>query len=216
MKSPINLCMLAILCMLTYTSRAQEYDVGSTSKESLVATLEDDNSLLIVTDYFVIKFPSTMEYPEIKEVDVLTDGVLDMELWVIYASDMFEREFTIYPLVEDLQINGVEQQCSSTLLFNEDGSGATWSIDDVDVAESEWNEIEQLDEFTYLTLSTYDFEFSLSEESYIAAEEYIANKEIETSYSLVPIENRLRIFWNQEGDGDESLFEINFTLVQGD
>ncbi len=187
-------------------------------KDSLVAELKDENSLLIITDQFIIKVPGSMDYPLGKTADnIIKNNIIDIDLAIIYCSDMFGKELFFYPLNKDLKIVKIEQQYSSTLFFNEDGSGGTWTIEDVDEVHTDWIDIEQIDKLIFKTLSQNTFSETkpeISENSYAVAEEYISTREIPTIYSEYASSNKLKVFWKTAEN--ESEFIINFALLQGD
>lgn len=231
MKSQLIIFLALLLsvysCQNTSNSNSGSNDIETVvsevssdfnNKDSLLIQLADDNSLLIITDLFLIKFPGTMDYPLTKEVDNITEtSTIDIKLFVIYCSEMFQTEFTFYPLIEDIEITKIEQQYSSTLFFSEDGSGGTWEIDEVSEVSSDWLVVEQLDEYIFRTLSTEvldETKSEISEKSFAVADEYIQNSEVTASYFEASTVNRLKIFWKTaEGDYE---FIINFVLQQGD
>lgn len=159
-----------------------------------------------------------MDYPLTNEVDDVVDvQTIDIELFVMYCSEMFQTGFMFYPLIENLEITKIEQQYSSTLFFSEDGSGGTWEIDEVKEVSSDWLVIEQLDDYSFSTLSTDELNEAkpeISEKSFALADKYIQDSEVSDSYFEASTVNRLKIFF-KTGEGDFE-FSINFVLQQGD
>lgn len=190
----------------------------------------DANALIVKLPYFAVKIlgfygaeedvtPEGYEEFNTDKSDILDDITLNYLLWDFMGpfGDIFEADLIIVPEKRDFGIIRIEQQYSTDVLFNEDGSGGVWSIGGVEGMSSEWMEIEEIESNYYKTLSEKALATTkpdVSEESIEHANKYIGSREIPTTYDEYVSNVQIRITWEAESDTFETI--LNFDMEYGD
>ena len=207
------------------TENNTEEEVIEESPESTQVTEEkstpmevEANTVLIKLPAFSVKFANSVdESILVDKSDLMESAEINIELFLMYSSELFNADFSIVPGDQEFTIDKIEQQYATTLFFNEDGSGGTWTIEGVETVYSDWYEIFK-DEAGFYTTFGADYmaetKPEISEESYNKAEEFIANKEVETTFSEYTANNILTIFWTANEQAYETT--LNFSLLHGD
>jgi len=195
-----------------------EADSEINPNEEVTLAQEDNHSIIIKFSLFSFIIPDGAEEGYTKDFsDDENMNEINLELFLMYETDAFSTNIRIESHQEDFRIIRIEQQSSTNLFFNEDGSGGTWTIEGVEPVFSEWMEIEQIDEDLYFSLSAEELEYSqpeISEESYMAAEENVSAAVIPTTYMEHPEENNFKIIWETDDKEGETI--IRFVLLHGD
>ena len=208
------------------TDNSTEEEVIEESAENTQVTEEEQskpieieaNTVLIKLPAFSVKFANSVdESILVDKSDLMESAEIDIELFLMYASELFNAEFSIVPGDQEFTIDKIEQQYATTLFFNEDGSGGVWTIEGIDVAFSDWYEILK-DEAGFYTTFGADYmaetKPEISEESYNKAEEFISGKEVETTYTEYSSNNILKITWSANNQTYETT--LNFFMTYGD
>jgi len=185
----------------------------------VLVSLKDTHTMNIDFPMFTVLLPKLF-YEEVAIDSVVSrenDSLLSIELFQMFNADLVNSPFSIVLNNKDLTELRVEQQYSSTLFFNEDGSGGVWTIEDVEKIQSSWVELTDKGDFNYQTFSndTSLFEFpEMNKESIIAAEVYKTSREWPTEYWEEVYENSLRFSWIEGGKKEQ--FIVCFHLILGD
>ena len=196
-----------------------EADPLEDSEAADAEAIVEDYSLIYTLPDFTFSIPDGAETGYTKDLtDQRIDGEYLAELFLMYETDAFGADFRIYSDKSGFRVIKIEQQASSNLFFNEDGSGGTWTIDGVDAVVSDWMELEhQEDGITFHSLSFEELESSMpdfSVASYENADNNIAEAQISTTYMAQPSVNKFRITYETDLQVGETV--IAFNLLHGD
>lgn len=212
---------LLILLMAVRLSFSDEQDI-----EDLIP---EKNTLTVILPYFTFvmpKFYEGEENPQEGSSDFMTDisavmndTILHYVLWGFIGRDgeLFNNDVYIVNQHAQHEILSVEQRYTTTLLFNEDGSGGVWGIAEINGVESEWLAIDKINEAHFRTLDrpTFDRESSSFNDEQIAiADAYVAKRDVPTTYWEDIIEIALRIQWRADGKTIGTI--LSFEIWMGD
>ena len=188
-----------------------------------------DNVLYAVLPEFDVKLNDFYygEEPPSEDVDLFTadhssdEGNIDLNYTTggIYGASgsPFSNNLKIVPGDKDFEIIKVEQQYTTTLFFNEDGSGGVFSIQGVDETTSDWVSLKSSDKYNYKTLSKSEmkkFKKPISEKSISAAKKYVSSHGGNVGYSEDVVDAKLRI--TSRAGGRERVTTLNFDFEYGD
>lgn len=189
-----------------------------------------EDTLTVLTPYFTVMIPDFYEsekgvtpsgydslYTDIS--DIMEDTQLNYMLWDFLGpyGEVFNTDIYIISDRADFCILRIEQQFSTSILFNEDGSGGVWSIVGLENTVSDWMPVIKINDGHYKTLSEDELAGSkttLPEETIERAEEYINSRQIPTIYDEYVISAGIRIIWTADADTFETL--LNFDYEYGD
>lgn len=107
----------------------------------------------------------------------------------------------------------VEQQYSTTLFFNEDGSGGVYTIGDIGDNTSEWVALKQKDRNKYATLSQQEmskYKKPVSESDKKRAEEYKRENDVSVTYKEYVDNVKFRISYTAGGENETAVIQFNF------
>jgi hypothetical protein len=189
-----------------------------------------EDTLTVILPYFTIKMPDFYEgeegitpsgsdslYTDIS--DIKDNSRLNYSLWDFLGpyGDVFDADLYIISDNTDFRISRIEQQYTTDIRFNEDGSGGVWSISGLENTTSEWMLIHKVDDGHYVTLGEGELaevKPALSEATINEAETYIGSRQIPTTYDEYVANVGIRIIWSVDSDTFETL--LNFDYEYGD
>jgi hypothetical protein len=195
----------------------------------LLAQHEQDDLLIVDLPYFRIEMSNFYEgecdpgdsYSDLHEDLREEFGDVDLEylLWDYLGpfGSVFGEDLFIQPHDSIYSIISVAQQYSTTLHFNEDGSGGVWTHGEIPELSSEWMEIEELDPGHYRTLTEEMLETTkprIPREVLKIADAYINEREIPTTYEEYTTTSSIRIIYAVASD--TATITLHFWFQYGD
>ncbi|MCD6367227.1 MAG: hypothetical protein J7L46_06795 [Bacteroidales bacterium] len=198
--------------------------VTDTTPTITESSVEETHSGLRI-DYgdFIFNIPDMLhlsgdEMPAPVEINIDTvENPTDLSFTVGMAQDFDNglEENVLY--IENSKVSDLKiyQQFGKSLLFNEDGSGGVFQLDNIGTYYSEWEPLEISEENTVEFLSAPENPIIIPEDDLSKAKEYCDIKEVETNFHADFTNVKLKLTWTS-ADATSMEYEINFIDCPGD
>ena len=147
------------------------------------------------------------EFPQVMDADFSIGGIYGP------SGSPFSNVIEIINTGIEYSNLKVEQQYSTTLFFNEDGSGGVYTIGDIGDNTSEWVALKQKDRNKYATLSQQEmskYKKPVSESDKKRAEEYKRENDVSVTYKEYVDNVKFRISYTAGGENETAVIQFNF------
>ena len=147
------------------------------------------------------------EFPQVVDADFSIGGIYGT------SGSPFSNVIEIINTGIEYSNLKVEQQYSTTLFFNEDGSGGVYTIGDIGDNTSEWVALKQKDRNKYATLSQQEmskYKKPVSESDKKRAEEYKRENDVSVTYKEYVDNVKFRISYTAGGENETAVIQFNF------
>lgn len=174
----------------------------------------DSTDVIMKVNGFTIRIPDI--YSEGSWSDpIMSASKASYDLFLMHCDDIFGDTIRIEDRSELAGGITVEQQCSYTYFFNEDGSGGVWQEESIEIVEGEWRTIDMLPDGSWITRTREEIEApDMSQDADMRARQIVSEREWETYYFKDVLYNRFRFTWMH---GEQThLFVMEFGMIYGD